>query len=154
MKQWWNLISVSPHFLEKPQRMHSIACPGETMFTGHLYLYIYIYIYICIYDKPMFFDLIYYYDDEEKSPDFLLLVGRITRNIYRWINSPHKGQWHGKCFHLMTLSCHSYMLYTIRLIANNNMIGIGAARWIVHPTTMIIDPLKVSPSLWSGRQWA
>ena len=29
-----------------------------------------------------------------------------VRGIHRWpVNSPHKGQWRGKCFHLMTSSC-------------------------------------------------
>ena len=48
------------------------------------------------------YSTVYSGSDERKSSASLAFVW----GIHRWlVNSPHKGQWRGKCFYLMTSSC-------------------------------------------------
>ena len=49
------------------------------------------------------YSTVYSDTDQRKHQSSASLV--FVRGILRWpVNSPHKGQWHGKCFHLMTSS--------------------------------------------------
>ena len=48
-----------------------------------------------------------------------------VRRIHRWpVNSPHKGQWCGKCFHLMTSSWKLGTVYFQIAIADINILSL------------------------------
>ena len=56
------------------------------------------------------YSIVYSGADQRKHQSFASLI--FVRGIHWWpVNSPHKGQWRGKCFHLMTSSCGHFIKY-------------------------------------------
>ena len=64
--------------------------------------------------------------------------GNVVRGIHRWpVNSPHKGQHRGKCFHLMTSSWHQSLglldVLEVRCMVSNTKGAIPALHTLVTP---------------------